>query len=146
MRERFPGTAATSDHDVSVPEDSANEALCHGNGFDLAEQKLNGTSTEYANFHHYALVGNSEVGTLSFDERGEQDKQAESKRDPCEATPSSIVQKPGDRQQHHNRKNHRPHEDQPVEAGAISDVFALEKVAIDVAHCPSAFLFDRMYR
>src|SRR5664279_6317049 len=115
MRERFPGTAATSYHDVSVPEDSPYEALCHGNGFDLAEKKLNGTSTEYANFHHYALVGNSEVGTLSFDEGGEQDKQAEGKGNPREATPRSIVQKPGDWQQHYNRNSHRPHEEQPVE-------------------------------
>jgi len=114
MRERLPGTAATSYHDVSVPKDSSYEALVHGNGFDLAEKKLNGTSTEYANFDHYALVGNSEVGTLSFDEGGEQDKQAEGKRYPCEATPRSIVQKPGDRQQHHNRRNHRSHEKQPV--------------------------------
>src|SRR5664279_3227202 len=143
MRERFPGTAATSYHDVSVPEDSPYEALVHGNGVDLAEKKLNGTSAEYANFHHYALVGNSEVGTLSFDEGGEQDKQAEDKGDPREATPGSIVQKPGDGQQRHNRKHHRPDEEQPVEAGAISDAFAFEKVAIDVAHCPPAFLFDR---
>jgi hypothetical protein len=74
MRERFPGAAATGYYDVSVSEDSSYEALVHGNGFDLAEQKFDRTRTEHANFHHYALVGNSEVGTLSFDERGKQDK------------------------------------------------------------------------
>src|ERR1700680_3384097 len=35
MRERFPGATATGHHDISVAEDSSNEALVHGDGFDL---------------------------------------------------------------------------------------------------------------
>src|ERR1017187_6043938 len=95
MRERFLSAATSRHDDVAVAEDSSHKALVDGDGFNLVKHKLDGTGIEHANFHHDALVGNSEVGTLSFDERGQQDKQAEGNRYPGEVTPSSLGQQPG---------------------------------------------------
>lgn len=98
MRERLLSAAASRDDNVSVAEDSAHQALVDGDGLDLVEHQLDGACTEHSNFHHDALIGHSEIRTLSFDIRREQNQKGEGEGYPDVLGPIVMNKQPGDRQ------------------------------------------------